>query len=138
MQPQELIEEAWDIKRIIIGIVSVVVVGAGGFAATSYVRNHQLGNLITQENPTKTVKGAETKENPSSQQLSDNSSFSLPSKNDVEQKLEEVKKQVSNLSLSEIASSSPQVQKVLQDLKALEEFPHNQAKDMCLKVCNSF
>jgi hypothetical protein len=35
----------------------------------------------------------------------------------------------------EVASSSPQVQKILNDIKALQQYPANQIKDLCRKIC---
>jgi hypothetical protein len=34
----------------------------------------------------------------------------------------------------EIASSSPQMQKILNDIKSLEQYPANQAKEFCRQI----
>ena len=56
----------------------------------------------------------------------------------LQDKLEGIKEEVQNINLAEIASSSPQVQKAINDLKALEGYPKSQAKELCQKVCSSF
>ncbi|OGH18022.1 MAG: hypothetical protein A3F31_03745 [Candidatus Levybacteria bacterium RIFCSPHIGHO2_12_FULL_38_12] len=141
MQPQELVAEVWDIKRIIIGVIGVVVIGAGGFGVFVYVKDHGFPQKWREgKPPTKNVIGASTQKENNSPSTSQDTKppFSLPSKNELGEKLDTIKKQVQSLSISEIASSSPHVQKVLQDIKALEEYPHNQVKDMCQKICSSF
>lgn len=54
----------------------------------------------------------------------------------VQNNFNALKDQANNLDAEEIASSSPQVQKILQDLKSLEQYPKNQAKEACMRVCN--
>lgn len=53
-----------------------------------------------------------------------------------QQKLEVVIKEVLHLELDDIASSSPQIQRVLGEIKALGKYPRNQAKDLCQKICS--
>ena len=50
--------------------------------------------------------------------------------------IEDVKKNVQTLDAAEIASSSPQIQKVLRDIQGIKDLPANQAREMCLKVCS--
>lgn len=54
----------------------------------------------------------------------------------VSSTIEDVKKNVQSLDAAEIASSSPQIQKVLRDIQGIKDLPANQAKEMCLKVCS--
>jgi hypothetical protein len=56
---------------------------------------------------------------------------------DVESVLGEVKNSIENLSPEEVASSSPQVQKVLKDIEQIKNLPANQARDACMKLCSS-
>lgn len=66
---------------------------------------------------------------------------SLPSAsnipNSLQQKLDYIKQEVSKLDIKDIASSSPQVQKLIKDLNSLKEYPSNQAKEICEKICSS-
>jgi hypothetical protein len=59
-------------------------------------------------------------------------------KNSVADQLNNLKSEAQNVDLVEIASSSPQVQKVINDLKALQDYPKNQVKATCEQICNSF
>lgn len=140
MQPQELVAEVWDIKKIIFGLLGVVVIVGGGVLGFEYIKNNGLLSKNQIEvTPKKNVMGISNSEENRPNPKNNQNTFSLPSsKEQLKDQLENIKKQVGFLSVSEIASSSPQVQKVLQDLKALEEYPHNQAKDMCQKICSSF
>lgn len=54
----------------------------------------------------------------------------------VSSAIEDVKKNVQSLDAAEIASSSPQIQKVLRDIQGIKDLPANQAREMCLKVCS--
>lgn len=54
----------------------------------------------------------------------------------VRESLEEIKENVNNLNVVDIATSSPQIQKVISDIKALESLPRNQAKDACERICS--
>jgi len=56
---------------------------------------------------------------------------------DVGSKVEDIKENIENLSPEEIASSSPQIQKVLNDIGQIRNLPINQAREACLKVCSS-
>jgi len=59
-------------------------------------------------------------------------------KNSVQNQLDNLKAEAQNVDLTEIASSSPQMQKVVNDLKALQDYPKNQVKATCEQICNSF
>lgn len=65
---------------------------------------------------------------------------SLPSashlQNSLQQKLDYIKQEVSKLDIKDIASSSPQVQKLIKDLNALKDYPANQIKEVCQNICN--
>ena len=55
---------------------------------------------------------------------------------DVGLKLEDIKKNIEDLTPEEIATTSPQIQKVLQDIGEIKNLPSNQAREMCLKICS--
>lgn len=56
--------------------------------------------------------------------------------NEVGSKIEELKKNIEGLDPVEVASSSPQIQKVLKDMEGLKDLPSNEAKSMCMKLCS--
>lgn len=140
MQDFNVAEEAWDIKKIVLTTVGAVVVIGG----VLYGAN-QLGLL---KNTTQTHKRDQVSQKVEGVSVSEatadsptptpsSRSYSLPSKSDIEKKIGEMTKEVNSLNINEIASSSPQVQKVLQDIKNLQHYPENQAKEMCQKICSS-
>lgn len=57
-------------------------------------------------------------------------------KRNVQDQINSIKNEANNINLEDMASSSPQVQKVIKDLKALQDYPNNQLKEACMKVCS--
>lgn len=57
-------------------------------------------------------------------------------KNTIQENINALKKQASDINVTEIATSSPQVQKLINDLKALQNYPQSGLKDACFKICN--
>lgn len=53
----------------------------------------------------------------------------------VRERIDEIKEDVNNLNVVDVATSSPQIQKVINDIKALENLPRDQAKSACEKIC---
>lgn len=131
------IQESWSIKRILVGVFIIAVLVGIGYGikvfAFDFGKNPAKSNNSTKQNtPWDRVEGV------SSQNNQDGQSFSLPAQLDVQDRINTIRREVTNLNISEIASSSPQVQKVLEDIKSLEQYPKNQAKDLCQKICNGF
>ena len=52
--------------------------------------------------------------------------------------IDSIKEQAVNIDTSEIASSSPQIQKLINDLKSLQDYPKSQIKKACEQICNRF
>ena len=57
-------------------------------------------------------------------------------KSAVEDKIEVIQEEAKDIDLAEVASSSPQIQKIIKDLKSLENYPADQAKSLCEKICS--
>jgi|GEM_PF-2801642 len=53
----------------------------------------------------------------------------------AQERLEKIKEQVSELSAADLMTSSPQIEKVMQDLESLKHYPKNQVKDACRNIC---
>src|SRR3989344_7457163 len=53
----------------------------------------------------------------------------------VRERIEEIQENVTNLNVVDVATSSPQIQKVISDIKALENLPRDQAKNACEQIC---
>ena len=104
----------------------VIVVGSLIFLSSSLFLGKNTFNLFG-----KSVKGISTQRQ---------NNASLPSasslQNSLQQKLVDIQQHVSKLNIADIASSSPQVQKLIKDLNALKDYPSNQIKDVCQKICS--
>ena len=53
----------------------------------------------------------------------------------VQKQIESIKKEVNTINIAEIASSSSQIQKIINDVKSLEKLPQSQVKDACFRIC---
>ncbi len=143
--------EMWDKKKIAFAAVVLVALIGLGFWSKVFVlgKNKQKSIFQVTNEPSGVVAGASTEGQdtpaPSSKDNNHTPSFSFSPPNiqaniqaDAQQKLNEIKQQITNLNVADIASSSPQVQKVINDLKSLQEYPKDQAKQMCENICKSF
>lgn len=121
-------QETWNKKRIFLAFFLLICLGVGVY----YFKTEVMGEKINLFNKDfgKSVKGVETvKKN----DLAPGIDIDLQKA--LKEKLEGLKKEVGNLSVADIASSSPQIQKVLSDIKSLEQYPNNQFKEICKTVC---
>jgi hypothetical protein len=112
-------------KRILILVFIIILLGLLGYSAKTLVldKNQDIFSK-------KSVKGTSTQKNsnvPSASSL----------ETELKKKLDTIKQEVSKLDIADIASSSPQVQKLINDLNALKDYPSNQIKDACQKICSS-
>jgi len=115
-------EQEWDKKKITLFLIAAIVLIGIGFEAKDLI-------LGTSTSPSPAVvkpdiKGVATQVVPEI-------------KKNVQDQLDNLKSEAQNVNLVEIASSSPQVQKVINDLKTLQNYPNDQLKSTCEKVCNS-
>jgi len=120
---EEVNTEIWNKKRIFIVIFLALLLLIGGYFLKIRFLDKNLPQL------SKSVKGVSVEEKNIEPELKMNVQEA------VKEKLDSLKKEVSNLDVLEIASSSPQVQKVLNDIKSLEQYPANQIKEICKKIC---
>lgn len=120
---EEDVGESWNKKRIAIAVFLLGVFVVGGYFLKTNV-------FISPSHDTREVKGISAE---------DDVVINEP-KIDVQaaasEKINDLKKEVSNLDVMEIASSSPQVQKILNDIKSLEKYPATQAKQVCNQICD--
>jgi len=120
---EEVNTETWNKKRIFIVTFLALFLMVGGY----FFKIHFLDKNLPQAS--KSVKGVSTEEKRIEPDLKTNV------QEVVKEKINSLKQEVSNLSIVEVASSSPQVQKVLNDIKSLEQYPTNQIKEICRKIC---
>jgi len=119
---EEVKAESWNKKRLFVAALLLVLLIAGGL----FFRIRILGENSSKEVKSATVVNTEQK---------DNSEINVNIQEAVKEKIDIIKKEVSNLDMLEIASSSPQMQKIFNDIKSLEQYPTNQIKEVCRKIC---
>lgn len=137
------IEESWDKKKVVVGLTLFLI----ALGTIILLKDRVFGKTLNPTSILKSVKSVISLEKDvkgiSSQDKKD-SDVSIPVSSAkriqmrVYEQVESIKKEISNLSFTEIASSSPQVQKILKDVENLEKLPRNQAKEACQKICDSF
>jgi hypothetical protein len=111
------IESPWDKKKIIFFSILTIVLLILGFA----VKDSILGKSYIQNPKIQNVKSVGTQIN---------------LRKDVQDQINTLKEEAGNINLVDVATSSPQVQKVINDLKALKDYPNNQLKQTCMNVCS--
>ena len=120
-------EIIWDKKKIILFLLSLLV----ALVLLYEFKNLVFGANSVQNNPLSSGK---------KQSVAGASSTIVPEgvslKNNVQQQIDNLKNEASNINVVDIATSSPQVQKVINDLKALQDYPSNQLKQTCINICN--
>ena len=120
-------EESGNGKKFIIGIVFMVTLVIAGYTLKENYFNDQ-----KQPPPFFAVQGVAT------ERKTPQINYSTDAlQNVVEKNVDMIKTEVNSLDTAEIATSSPQIQKIINDLKSLQQYPRNQVKTMCMNVCNS-
>lgn len=114
----------WDKKKIILFTVGAIVLLGIGLV----VKEMMFVGVKTQ-NPSSditSVKGSNTEiVNP------------LPDiKQGIQNQIDSLKNEAQNINVVDIATSSPQVQKVINDLKAIQDYPKSQLKATCENICS--
>lgn len=115
----------WDKKRILIGLGILTVIIIAGFEFKGLFLNKN-GNVLGETNINK----------PSEIEKPNVKPPSINFQSEVGSTIADIKKNIGQLDTREIASSSPQIQKVLQDIQGIKDLPSNQAREMCLKICS--
>ncbi len=131
-------EESWNKKRIFLALFVTIVLLAGAYGIKNFVLgSNSLPNASPIVSALKGVKGAATQEELNAQAKKTNPpAVNLPVQKLVQDQLKVIQQEVSNINVADIASSSPQVKKVIEDLQSLQDYPRNQAKDVCTKICS--
>lgn len=144
MQPLEPEVEAWDKKKIMIAVIILLAIIGIGYKAKVLVLGKNQSNSAQTFSKSSAVAGANTEDQSDSSNDTQIPSFSFSPQtmqttiqSSAQEKLNDIKKQVADINIQDIASSSPQVQKVINDLKSLENYPRDQAKQMCENICKN-
>lgn len=130
-QKAEFAADKWDKKKIVLTILISILLVVGGLGLKKYVLGEATQGEILQNSESKDVKGANVSAAPT---------ISLPSARQigegVGQNINNIKQEINNMNVADLATTSPQVKKILDDIKALPNYPANQAKEICLNLCN--
>ncbi len=110
-------ESEWDKKRIILVTIIVIILLILGFSA----KNAILGSSYNKPLVSQSI----TTNNPP-----------LSIKKSAQDQIYALKQEASNINLVDVATSSPQVQKIINDLKAIKDYPNNQLKQTCINLCS--
>ena len=109
----------WDLKKIIfVGIILAGIIAAILFFKFYFFAGVDDISKVAKEQKS-AVKGISTKD----------------IQNAVQDKIDLIKEQADNVNVTDIATSSPQIQKVINDIKSLENYPVDQARSMCENLC---
>lgn len=134
MQEPHPSEEVWDKKKIFIAAVILgLFLGVGTYSLIDSA-------IAKRATP---IKGITVDKNRSSSPTEDkeDKKITLPTADDIkvnaEKRFEDIRKEIESINIIEIASSSPQIQKIIKDLKSLEQYPKNQTREMCENICKS-
>ena len=116
----------WDKKKIIVFVIFLLILLVGLYKLKAVVLDQNSQPVSkNQTSFKKDVKSASI-DNSGAQSI----------KKSVQDEVSKLKSEAQNINVVDIATSSPQVQKVINDLKALQEFPNNQLKQTCEKICS--
>lgn len=114
-------EESWNKKRIFAAFILIILLVAGIYFFKSRLLDLNLSP--------KSVKGI------NSEEKKEKEDFTTDIQGAVKEKINSLQQEVSSLNIMEVASSSPQIQKIINDIKSLEQYPTNQAKEICRQIC---
>ncbi len=114
----------WDRKRILIGLGILSVIAIAAFELKGLFLNKN-GNVLGETNINKSSEIEKPNVKPPNINL----------QSEIGSTIANIKKNIGQLDTREVASSSPQIQKVLQDIQGIKDLPSSQAKEMCLKIC---
>jgi len=132
MKELKPIEESWNKKRIFLGLSILVILIASlvTFKILVLDKNQNFSQGLVKKTAT-AIKGANTSVN-----TPKNDSAISGLKINIQDQINAIKQEASGIDIAEIATSSPQVQKVLKDIQAIQNLPKDKAKSFCEQVCS--
>jgi len=120
---EEVKAQTWNKKRIFIAVFLILLLMGGGYFFGPRILSDQVSKMA------KSVKGISAENQTPAPDLKANIQAT------VKEKINSLQQEVSGLNVMEVATSSPQVQKILNDIKSLQQYPANQIQEICKKVC---
>lgn len=116
-------EIVWDKKKIFIFLISALLLVFLILELKTFILGDSVTNNSSKTSNSKKVEGATSENLPDLRQ-------------GVQNQISNLKKEAENINVLDIATSSAQVQKVIKDLKDLQNLPQSQFKNACEKICN--
>ena len=116
-------EIIWDKRKILVTLVILVLLIGIGLQVRSLFFQDSVKESPKKFSPKTQIKGI------SVGQASENLNKSF------QESIKGIAEEAQNLNIAEVASTSPQVQKIINDLKSLKDLPKNQLKDTCERIC---
>lgn len=132
-EEEEKFEEVWDPRKIIGGILVLALLILSAVVVKRIIFHESLDPMsFVPQFPQ--VKGIATFNAPEN---SSHVKISLPNQQEVQSQIQNIQEQVTHLDLKEVASSSPEVQKIIKQIQQIPAGSVNQVKDMCVRLCNN-
>lgn len=132
-EKEEKYEEVWDFRKITAGVLILILLIFAGVIGKRILFHESLApSSFIPHLPS--VKGLSTFNAPD--QVS-HVKITLPNQQDVQGEIHTIQQQVTHLNVADIASSSPQVQQILQQIQDIPAGPEGQVKDACMRLCNN-
>jgi hypothetical protein len=135
-------EAVWDKKKIAVGIACGALLFGGLFFIKKYAFPSLFGKSVVDGTNMQKVEGTSvenTQGNNDTNQTDvphDQPQFSLPSVNGVSRQVQQIQQEITHLNVNDLASSSPQIQQIIQEIQSLPQVPGNIAKQACIQLCN--
>jgi len=127
--------ETWNKKKIFITLL--IIVFFVGFGIKTFVLSKNNDFFAMHMVPTflKSVMGVKTQKDKAKGERSTKRNTSFAIQAVIKEKLDTLKKDINNLNVNDIATSSSGIQKIINDLNSLKQYPVNEAKEICQKIC---
>lgn len=122
VKKKEKQESEWDKRKITLFLIAAIALIGIGFELKTVIFGDSTTPVVKEALRTD-VKGANTVASPDI-------------KKGIQDQISNIKSEAQSINVVDIATSSPQVQKVINDLKAIQNYPKNQLKDTCEKICS--
>lgn len=136
IQEGEFSESTWDKKKIIITLLLLGFIAVGVFKYRD-----SLFSFIPQDTSESFVMGASAEKNPAAKDRgrasTEASKAATLESMSFQDRLMELKEEITHLNPADVAGSTPQIQKVIKDIQSLQGYPQSQAKQMCQNICKN-
>src|SRR5437870_4306655 len=120
-EKQEII---WDKKRIAIFLVSAFLFLALIFELKTLILGKSATDIKPKVKTEKSVEGASTENLPDLRQS-------------IQNQIGNIRDEAQSINVVDVATSSPEIQKIINDLKSVKDLPKNQVKSTCEKICGN-